>query len=583
MQRSRLRMALGLTPALAAAVLLLAAAPAPPKAGGPKSGGPALPLPAGAERAAQAINRGSLEAPIRFLADDRLEGRGPASRGDELARLYLQSSLETLGYQPGGPNGGWQQPFDMVGVHATMPETWTFQAGSETVSLQRSEDYIAASGVDREQAVLANAPLVFVGYGIQAPEYQWDDFKGMDLKGKVLVMMNNDPDWDPKLFEGKRRLYYGRWTYKYESAARQGAAGVIILHTTPSAGYPWQVVQTSWSGEQFALPPTPGEPQIQIKGWATEAATRRLLKAAGKDLDELVKQARSRDFKPVPLGITTSLILKNEVRKVKTANVAGLLPGSDPKLKDEVVIFSAHHDHLGIGNPDKNGDKIYNGAVDNASGDATVLAIAKAFAALPERPRRSILILFVAAEEQGLLGSQYYAEHPTFPAGRIAANINYDSTNVLGKTTNLTFVGLGKSSLDKIVQTLAARQGRTVEDDAFPDRGHFYRSDQFNFAKIGVPAIYLNPGTDYRGRSKEWGKEQAEEYEAHRYHQPSDEFDPKWDYSGMIEDAQLGFFAGLTIAQQTALPAWNKGDEFEAARLKALAAVGKGKDGRAGR
>jgi Zn-dependent M28 family amino/carboxypeptidase len=594
MQRSRLRTALGLTLVPAGAVLLLAAAAAPAPTAAPAKGdapaapakstaGSALSLPAGAERAAKAINRGSLEAPIRFLADDLLEGRGPASRGDETSRLYLATTLESLGYQPGGPGGAWQQPFDIVGVQATMPDTWDFKAGGESVSLKRSDEYIAASGVQSEKAEIGNAPLVFVGYGIQAPEYRWDDYKGADLKGKVLVMLNNDPDWDPKLFEGKRRLYYGRWTYKYESAARQGAAGAIIVHTTPSAGYPWQVVQTSWSGEQFSLPVAPDAPQVQVKGWTTEDAMRRLMKAGGQDLDKLVAQARSRDFKPVPLGITTSLTLPNKVDRVKTANVAGLLPGSDPKLKGDVVILTAHHDHLGIGKPDASGDKIYNGAIDNAAGDAQVLAIAKAFAALPQRPRRSVLILFVAAEEQGLLGSQYYAEHPTFPAGRIAANINFDGGNVLGRSKDLTYIGLGKSSLDRLVRGVAARQGRVVKGDQYPDRGFFYRSDQFNFAKIGVPAFYLNPGNDFRGHPKEWGKQQVEDYEAHRYHQPSDQFDPKWTYDGMVEDAQLGFYVGLAIAQETRLPTWNRGDEFEGARKKALAQVSHGQEAHGGR
>ncbi len=415
-----------------------------------------------------------------------------------------------------------------------------------------------------------------MGYGIEAPEYQWNDFKGMDLKGKVLVMLNNDPDWDPKLFEGNRRLYYGRWTYKYESAARQGAAGAIIVHTTPSAGYPWQVVQTSWTGEQFELPAA-GEPRIQVAGWTTEDAAKKLFQAAGHDLAKLVEQAKSRDFKPVPLGITTSLTLPTQISKKKTANVLGLLRGSDPKLKEEVVLYSAHHDHLGIGEPDKEGDKIYNGAIDNAAGCAQLLAIAKAFTELPQRPRRSILIGFVAAEEQGLLGSEYLALHPPMPAGKIAANINYDGGNVLGKTVDLTFIGLGKSSLDAVVQSLAASQNRKLLGDQFPDRGFFYRSDQFNFAKIGVPAIYLDNGTEFVGKSKEWGKQQVEDYETNRYHQPSDEYDPKWTYDGMIQDAQLGFYAGLSIAETPQLPAWNPGDEFEAARKKALAAAMQGK------
>jgi Zn-dependent M28 family amino/carboxypeptidase len=531
-----------------------------------------LNLPAGAEKAAKAIDRDSLEAPIRFLADDLLEGRGPASRGDELARLYLATALESLGYQPGALGGGWEQPFDIVGITSEVPKTWDFMTANGSMALKWWDDFIAASGVQEPTATVNDAELVFVGYGIQAPEYQWDDFKGMDLKGKVLVMLNNDPDWDPQLFEGNRRLYYGRWTYKYESAARQGAAAAIIIHTVPSAGYPWQVVQTSWSGEQFELPAA-GEPRLQVAGWATESATRDLLAAAGKDLAQLVEQAKKRDFKPVPLGITTSLDLTNKIGKVKTANVLGLLPGRDPALKDEVVLYTAHHDHLGVGEPDKSGDKIYNGAVDNATGCAQLLAIAEAFTALPQRPRRSILIAFVAAEEQGLLGSEYLAAHPTVPPGKIAANINYDGGNVLGRTADLTYIGLGKSTLDKLVQALAARQNRKLLGDQFPDRGFFYRSDQFNFAKIGVPAIYLDSGTEFLGKPDDWGKKQVEDYEANRYHQPSDEIDPKWTYDGMIEDATLGFYAGLSIAETTQLPAWNPGDEFEAARKRALGAV----------
>jgi Zn-dependent M28 family amino/carboxypeptidase len=534
---------------------------------------PALP---GADRAAKQIDRGAIEGPVRFLSDDLLEGRGPATRADRTARLFLASSLESLGREPGGPDGSFQQPFQIVGVTAKMPDVWSFQAAGRKVDLRRWDDYIASSGVDREQAALAGAELVFVGYGIQAPEYRWDDFKGANLKGKVLVMMNNDPDWDPDLFAGKRRLFYGRWVYKYESAARQGAAGAIIIHTTPSAGYPWQVVQTSWSGEKFTLPRA-GEPQIQVAAWATEDAVRRLLAAAGQDLDKLVAQARSRDFHPVPLGITTSMTLENKVSKVETANVAGLLRGSDPKLRDEVVIYSAHHDHLGIGAPDKSGDRIYHGANDNAAGCAQLLAIARAYAALPERPRRSILFLFVGVEEQGLLGSEYYARHPTFPAGRIAADINFDGGNIWGATTDLTSVALGKSAdLDHLLAALAARQGRTVEGDPFPDRGHFYRSDQFNFAKIGVPAIYFNPGTTFRGRPAGWGKEVIEEWEKTQYHQPSDRLTADWNFDGMIEDAQLGFFTGIAIAQADAMPVWNKGDEFEAARHQALAAAASG-------
>jgi Zn-dependent M28 family amino/carboxypeptidase len=554
------------------AVAIVAVAPAV-KAAAPGATGATPTLP-GAERAAARITRGALEAPVRYLADDLVEGRGPATRGDKLARLYLASVLEMMGFEPGGPGGSWEQPFEIVGVRATMPDAWSFKAGGKTVELRRWDDYIASSGVQRERAEVSGAELVFVGYGIQAPEYRWDDFKGADLKGKILVMMNNDPDWDPNLFAGKTRLYYGRWTYKYESAARQGAAGAIIIHTTPSAGYPWQVVQSSWSGEKFSLPPT-GEPEIQIDAWATEDAVRRLLAAAGHDLDKLVAQARSRDFRPVPLGITTSLTLENKVSRSQTANVAGLLRGGDPKLRDEVVIYSAHHDHFGIGAPDKTGDRIYHGANDNASGCAQLLAIARAYAALPERPRRSVLFLLVGVEEQGLLGSEYYSKHPTFPAGKIAADVNVDESNIWGRTTDLTSVALGKSAdLDRVVARLAAKQGRKVVADPFPDRGHFYRSDQFSFARIGVPSIYLNPGTDFRGRPAGWGRETIERWEATQYHQPSDRLTPDWNFDGMIEDARLNFYIGVALAQSDRMPAWNKGDEFEAARKKALQGVG---------
>ena len=442
------------------------------------------------------------------------------------------------------------------------------------VDLRWYDDYIAASGVQQAQGAIDNAELVFVGYGIQAPEYRWDDFKGMDLKGKVLLMLNNDPDWDPKLFAGKKRLYYGRWTYKYESAARRGAVGAIIIHTTPSAGYPWQVVQSSWSGTQFSLPQE-GEPHVQVQAWATEDAARRLVKAGGKDLDKLIAAAHSRNFKPVPLGVRTSITFTNEVSRAQTANVVGLLPGSDPRLKSEVVVYSAHHDHLGIGAPDASGDKIYHGAVDNASGCAQVLAIARAFASLAERPRRSILVVFTAAEEQGLLGSLYYARHPTVPAGKIAADINLDGGNIFGRTRDVTLITSGSSSLDQVVEAVARTQGREVKPDQFPDRGYPYRADQFSFSKeAGVPAVYLDDGTDFVGRPPEWGRQQIDNWEATHYHQPSDRLDGTWNFEGMIQDAQLDFLAGWRVAQTDAMPTWNAGNEFEAARKKALSAEG---------
>jgi len=548
-----------------AAAVGTAAQPQPPPAVRPP-----VPPPdpyAALDAAGKAITADVLRDQITKISSDEFEGRGPTTRGDIATRAYLADQLKALGYEPGN-GGAWEQPFELIGVKAAMPPTWKFTRGGKSIAMKWWEQYIAGSGVQSGGGSIKNAEVVFVGYGIQAPEYGWDDFKGQDVKGKVLLMLNNDPDWDPALFAGTTRLYYGRWSYKYESAARQGAAGAIIIHTTPSAGYPFQVVQTSWSGEQFELP-AGKEPRIQLRGWLTEDAARALTQLAGKDLAALIESARHKEFTPVPLGITTSMSFTNKVTRGKTANVMGILRGSDPVLGQELVVYSAHHDHLGIGKPDATGDKIYNGALDNASGCAQVLAIARAFKALPTPPRRSILMLFVAGEEQGLLGSAYYATHPTAPAGKLAVDINYDGGDIWGKTRDVTYVGKGKTTLDPLVDELAARQGRTVKPDQFPDRGSFYRSDQFSFARVGVPGLYLGTGTDFIGRPAGWGKEQIEGYEAHHYHQASDQLEASWNFDGMIDNAQLGFEIGATLANRDALPGWVPGDEFEAARKAA--------------
>lgn len=527
-------------------------------------------LPAGAEQAAQAIDAEVLRTHVAELASDAYEGRGVGSPGDEKTQAYLQQQMQAIGLEPGAAGGQWLQPFPMVGITTTAPERWTFTAGGNTVSLARREEFVANAGRQEAQAALQDAELVFVGYGIQAPEFEWDDFKGMDLKGKVLVMLNNDPDWDDALFAGNRRLYYGRWTYKYESAARQGAAGAIIIHTVPSAGYGWNVVQSSWGGEQFELPATE-EPRVDVKGWVTEEAARKLMQAAGQDLDKLVAAARERTFQPVPLGIRTSLRLTNQLNRTETANVVGKLPGGD--LADEYVLFTAHHDHLGIGDPDDSGDRIHNGAVDNATGCAQLLAIARAFEALPQPPRRSLLFVFVGAEEQGLLGSKYFAENPPVPPGKMAAVMNYDGGNIWGRTEDVTFVGMEKSSLGAVVERFARDQGRRVLPDQFPDKGFYYRSDQFSLAKIGVPAVYLDTGTTFVGKPEGWGKEQIERWEAEKYHQPGDELDDTWVFDGMVDDARLGFYTALWVSEQDEMPTWTPGDEFEAARREALAAA----------
>ncbi len=525
-----------------------------------------------AEKAALAITADYMRDIVVEISGDAYEGRGPGSAGDEKARTYLANEMASLGLEPGAGDDSWEQRFELVGIEATQPDTWTFEGHGKTMTLDQWDQFIVSSGVQSEKAVVENAELVFVGYGIQAPEYEWDDFKDADLEGKVLVIMNNDPDWDPELFAGETRLWYGRWDYKYLSAARQGAVGAIVIHTQPSAGYPFQVVQTSWTGQQFELP-AGDEPRNQVNAWVTEDTARELIALAGHDLDELRERAYNRDFEPVPLGITTSISMDVAIERVESANVLGLIPGNDPELRDEAVIYTAHHDHLGIATPNEAGDAIYNGAMDNASGVAQVLAIAKAIKALPEAPRRSILVALVGAEEQGLLGSKWYAQHPTFPPGRIAANLNYDGGNIWGHTHDVTFVGLGKSSIDQIVELIAKEQGRIVKPDQFADRGYFYRSDQFSFAKIGVPAMYLDTGTEFVDRPPEWGREQVDHYTDVNYHQPSDEYDDSWNFDGMIEDARLGYWTGLAIANADELPTWTPGDEFEAARERALEAV----------
>jgi Zn-dependent M28 family amino/carboxypeptidase len=525
--------------------------------------------------AEQAITEPALRGHIRFLADDLLEGRGPGSRGDELAQRYIATQFQSLGLKPAAPGGGWLQPVPLVGVTTHAPATLQFQHNGKSLALKRHDDYILSSGQAREQVAVQNAEIVFVGYGIEAPEFQWNDFKGSDLRGKILLMMNNDPAGDPELFAGKRRLYYGRWDYKYASAARQGAAGAIIIHTTPSAGYPFQVVQTSWSGEDFELADSAG-PRLDVRGWLTEDASKRLVALAGRDLDQLRTSAERRDFRPVPLGMKLSVALTCDVRKKQTANVLGLLPGSDPALAQQAVVFMAHHDHIGMAaERNAQGDNIYNGAVDNASGTAALLAIARACCSLPKAPARSILFAAVGAEEQGLLGSEYLAMHPPIATGNLAAVVNIDGVNIIGPTRDVNVIGLGKSSLDQLVDGIARWQNRVVTPDQFPDRGYYYRSDQFNLAKVGVPGVYLHSGVNVIGKPEGWGRKQIEQWTETRYHQPSDEYSDDWDLRGAVEDVRLLYYVGLLAAQGPALPRWTPGDEFEAARKAALEALAK--------
>lgn len=535
-----------------------------------------LPTEAQQKAAESAITEAAIRADVVFLADDLLEGRGPGTRGDLLAQKYIESQFKLLGLKPAAADGGWTQDVPLLGVTTRPPKTLTFKKGDQSLEIKNHDDYIVTCGTGVEEAKIIDAEVVFVGYGMQAPEYNWDDFKDVDVRGKVLLCLNNDPADDPDIFAGRTRLYYGRWDYKYAKAAEMGAAGMLIIHTTPSAGYPYQVVQTSWTGEQMALG---GEQtgRALLEGWLTDEAAGKLTKLAGQDLDQLRASAESRDFRPVPLGTTLSVSMKCRVRARSSANVLGLLPGSDPELSKQWIVFTAHHDHIGMTEArDEKVDNIYNGAVDNASGVGTMLSIARAMARLPEseRPKRSILFAAVAAEEQGLLGSEFLARNPPVAAGRLAAVINIDGINILGPTEDVVVIGKGKSDLDKIVARITRWQKRVVVGDQFPDRGYYYRSDQFSLAKVGVPGVYLSSGVHVIGKPDGWGKEQLRQWTENIYHQTSDEYSEDWNLGGAVQDAKLMFYVGLQAANQPNLPAWNQGDEFEAARLEALKAIG---------
>jgi Zn-dependent M28 family amino/carboxypeptidase len=519
---------------------------------------------------APSMTPAALRGHVRFLASDALEGRGPGTPGDQLAQQYLATQLETYGLEPAAPGGRWVQPVELISVTGAA-QALTLKAGKETVRLTVREDFMAVAGDQAATTKVDSAELVFVGYGITAPEYRWDDFKDVDVRGKVLVVLNNDPEDDPALFAGRTRLWYGRWDYKFLEAKRRGAAGCLIIHTTGSAGYPWQVVQASWAGEQFELPGSGGG--LQLKGWVTEDATTKLVQLAGKRLGDLREAARRRDFKPVRLGVTLSATWANTVGRRTTGNVLGLIRGADPKLADEVVVITAHHDHLGRKPGAAAGeDAIYNGAVDNAGGVAALLCIAHALAQHPEALKRSVLIAAVAAEEQGLLGSQWLVEHPPISVTRMVAALNLDGLNIFGRTRDISVIGLGKSSLDEVISRLAKAQGRVVKADGLADRGFFYRSDQFNFARAGVPSAYFTSGEDYVGRPEGWGREQRARWEAQHYHQPSDELRDGWDLTGAVDDAQLYADLAVAVSNAPSGPTWTPGDEFEAVRARSLEA-----------
>ena len=517
------------------------------------------------------ISTNEIDAHIEYLASDLLEGRAPATRGGRLAEAYIAAELKSYGVQP-GVNGSYFQPVPIDIVKSDQSTIHVTASGKASGTFNSPKDVVVWAG-SATPSSSAKGEVVFIGYGVKAPEYRWDDFKGMNLKGKILLVLVNDPPApasEPNLFGGVAMTYYGRWTYKFEEAERQGAAGMLIIHNTPDAGYPWQVVVTSNVDAHRLLPRAANDPApIGVRGWIQNDVAASLLKQAGLDLETLRKRADSRDFKPVTTGITLDMSFTNSVAHMQSNNVVGIVPGSDATLRNQYVAYSAHWDHFGIG-PVVNGDSIYHGAEDNASGVAVILAVARAAAQAPAKPKRSQLFLFVTAEESGLLGSAYYGLHPTVPSRDIIAALNVDGGNVLGRTRDLEVLGDDKSSLGPSIATLVKPMGMTLAPMEHPEAGHFYRSDHFSFAKVGIPAVSIGGGSEYVGHPAGWGKEQGEIYTSQRYHQPSDKYQPGWDLTGAVQLANIVEQFGAELANGATIPTWNADAEFKAIRDRAL-------------
>ena len=516
-----------------------------------------------------AIDLDQLLAHTKKLSSDEFEGRAPGTKGEELSVNYLADQFKKAGLKPGNTDGTYFQKVPLVGITPT-PAPLVFHRGGQSQTLKWKDDVVAWTKHVADAASLQDSELVFVGYGVVAPEFEWDDFKGVDLKGKTVVMLVNDPpvpdpanpdQLDAKTFGGKAMTYYGRWTYKFEMAAQKGAAGALIIHETAPAGYGFNVVQGK-TGEQFDLvTPDKNMGRAAIEGWITLDSAKALLKSAGQDFDALKKTAATRGFKPVPLGVMASITIANKLRTINSRNVLGRLEGSDPKLKDEYVVYTAHWDHFG-----KTADGIFHGAEDDSLGCAALIEMASAFAKLPAPPRRSVLFLAVTAEEQGLLGSQYYSVAPIYPLGKTVADINMDSWNVHGRTRDMTLTGYGASELDDYARDAAAEQGRLVHGDAEPEKGFYYRSDHFNFAKQGVPALDLASGVDYIGKPPGYSEQMRKEWTDKRYHTPLDVVLPDWDLNGTREDLRVLFAVGQRVAQADRMPEWKAGNEFKAKR-----------------
>ena len=527
--------------------------------------------------ALDAIDAADLLQHIKVLASDEFEGRAPGSKGEELTVKYITEQFKALGLKPGNPDGTYVQQAPLAGI--TSAPTASFTVGDNNTELKFPEDYVAFSSRLQENIAVNDSEIVFVGYGVVAPEYGWDDYKDVDVKGKTILMLINDPaipdpldgsKLDDKMFKGRAMTYYGRWSYKYEIAAEKGAVAAIIIHETEPAAYPYSVVISSWSKENFEIDAAnKNMNHVAVRSWVTLDVAKKLLGDSGQDFDALKKAALSKDFRPVALGAKANFALKQKVRAFKSNNVVGKIEGSDPKLKDEWIMYTAHWDHLGL-NPDVKGDQIYNGAVDNATGVAAIIEIAAAHRKLPQATKRSVLVMATTAEEAGLLGAKFYAENPLYPLEKTLADINIDGTNVWGKTRDIEDTSNGNSDLDDMLAEAAKARGRVMVPNSKPERGGFYRADQFEFSKMGVPSLYTGRGKDYIDRPAEFGVQKTEEYVANLYHQPSDEVDPGWNLSGAVDDMQLLFEVGYRVANGDRWPEWKPGTEFKAKRDESL-------------
>jgi Zn-dependent M28 family amino/carboxypeptidase len=531
------------------------------------------PAAATAQQAAMnSIDAEKIRATVKYLSDDALEGRGTGQKGGDKAADWIAAQFKSYGLLPDGDNGTYFQSVNFYGVTTDGKQTqfaFVPKSGNE-IALKFADDYVATDQTHSEKSEI-NAPIVYVGYGIKAPEYNWDDYKGVDLKGKVaLMLVNEPPSDDPDFFKGRALTYYGRWTYKYEEAARRGAVGVILIHKTDMASYPWEVVRNSWGGESSLLQDDK-EPRLKSAGWIQLDVARKLAQAAGHDLDQMLKEANSRSFKPVDLGVRLKETIVTKVRPFSSRNVIGKVTGSDDKLKQQAVMFTAHYDHLGI-HADEPGDNIYNGAADNATGCGILLELARAFAIASVKPKRSLIFASVTAEEQGLLGSRYLGEHPPIPARDISLDLNFDDIQPLGEPLQLVVSGAERTTVYPTVQAVAQAFGMAIQPDDHPEAGHYYRSDHFSMARVGVPAFSVNEGALFKGHDLVWGEEKEKDYVTHRYHQPSDEYHADMDFTADAKLAKIGLALAWDVANQPALAGWQPGDEFEKARKSAQTA-----------